>query len=115
MPKPFRVEHANPIAFIVVVAGAALTVVGLVDLNDDLLGIDGWVYWLLGAGIIAFLIGLYMVISYLRLVSDFDDLMKVESKAEFVRRLDDVEYIAWRLPSKYEARLSVKKKELGIK
>jgi hypothetical protein len=41
--------------------------------------------------------------------------MEEKSKANFVRKIDDVEYLAWKLPLKFEERLSAKKKELGIK
>jgi hypothetical protein len=41
--------------------------------------------------------------------------MKVASRAEFKKEQDEVEYLAWRLPSRFDAKLTKKKEELGVK
>jgi hypothetical protein len=69
----------------------------------------------LGIGAILLLIGLiwFWIVAANR--RKFNKLMEEKSKAAFVKKLDDVEYLAWRLPMRYEERLKDKKKQFGIK
>ncbi|MDD1746839.1 MAG: hypothetical protein LUQ16_03665 [Methanomassiliicoccales archaeon] len=115
MPKPFHVEHALEIAILVTVVGAALSVVSLMDLAAHIVDLGDWVYWIIVIGVIVFIIGIYLLASYLKLTAQFDRFMKVTSRAEFKRDLDEVEYLAWRLPSRYAKRLGKKKEEIGVK
>jgi hypothetical protein len=115
MPKPFLVEHALVIAALVTVAGAALSVVSLLDLAANLIDLGDWVYWAIVIGLIVFIIGIYLLASYLKLTSQFERYMKIDSRAEFKKGLDEVEYLAWRLPSKYGKRLEEKKGQIGVK
>ncbi|MEM0449760.1 MAG: hypothetical protein QW520_08080 [Methanomassiliicoccales archaeon] len=115
MPKPFEVEHALGIAIMASSVGALLSAISLVQITVDDIGLGGWAYWLLVIGFIVFIVGLLLLIGYLRRASEFERYMKIESKAEFIRSQDAAEYIAWRMPTKYEKRLKKKKEELGIK
>ena len=45
----------------------------------------------------------------------FNKLMEEKSKAAFVKKLDDVEYLAWRLPMKYEDSSSSKEERVRDK
>ncbi len=115
MPKPFLVEHALELAIGVIVLGAVLSIVSLMEFTFQNTPLGNWADWTIVVGLIAFLVGLYLLASFLRLAASFDQHMKTESRAEFKRDLDEVEYLAWRLPSRYERRLSKKKEDLGIK
>ncbi|NLT38095.1 MAG: DUF3198 domain-containing protein [Methanomassiliicoccus sp.] len=96
--------------------GVVIFAVGLLDLlNMRFVEVGTWGYWLLGIGAVMLLIGLIWLASYRLNVRKFNKLMEEKSKANFTRNMDDVEYLAWRLPLKFEERLSAKKKELGIK
>lgn len=44
----------------------------------------------------------------------FNTLIEIESKSEFIENLDDVEELAWKLSTKHENRVWEKKKELGL-
>ena len=115
MAKPFMVERALEIAIIVAVVGALLTALSLVQLTVADLGMGDWAYWTVVAGLICFVVGLYLLIGYLRRAAEFEKYMGTESRADFKRGLDDMEYLAWRLPSRFERRLLDKKEELGLK
>jgi len=115
MPKPVLIEHAGELYLATVVVSGFVTVVGLADLTTQSLGLGGWAYWMVIGGMLAFLVGLYQFATHLRDLRDFNALMTEESKANFVRSLDDVEYLAWKLPSKCEERLMEKKKQFGVK
>lgn len=115
MPKPFLVERALVIAVLVTLTGVILSVVSLLDLAADLIDLNGWEYWIIVAGLIVFVIGIYLLAGYLKLVSQFERYMKIDSRAEFKKELDEIEYLAWRLPSKFGKRLEAKKKDMGLR
>ncbi len=66
-------------------------------------------------GIILFAVGLYWLVSYLRTISSLKELMGEESKAAFIKNLDEAGYLAWRLPQRYEDELADRKRRFGIK
>ena len=115
MSKPFGVEHALEIAVGVCSVGALLTVLSLVQLTVVDIGLGDWAYWLVVMGLISFLVGVYLLSGYLRLAAQFDKYLDTESRAEFKKNQDEVEYLAWRLPSRYNDRLVKKMKDLGLK
>ena len=115
MPKPFHVEHALEIAVLVTGVGVILSVLSLFDLTGYDVGLGDWAYWTIVVGLIVFVTGIYLLASYLKLTSQFDHYMKIMSRAEFKKEQDEVEYLAWRLPSRFDAKLTKKKEELGVK
>lgn len=115
MPKPFYVEHALEIAILATLLGAVLSVWSIIDLTLTAGILGDWAYWTVVIGIVLFIIGIYLLGSYLKLTSQFDRYMKIPSRAEFKKEQDEAEYLAWRLPSRYGKRLSEKKQELGLK
>lgn len=115
MPKPFEVEHALAIAAVASVAGAFLSAISLVQVTVEDIGLGGWAYWLLAVGLIVFVVGLFLLIGYMRRANEFEEYMKIESRAEFKKKQDSAEYLAWRMPSKFGERLKEKEDELGIK
>ncbi|MCU0861420.1 MAG: DUF3198 domain-containing protein [Methanomassiliicoccales archaeon] len=115
MPKPFEVEHALAIAVSALVIGGFLSALSLVQITVEDIGLGGWAYWLLAGGLIVFVVGLYLFIGYMRRANEFEEYMKIESKAEFKKKQDDAEYLAWRMPSKFGERLQEKEDDLGIK
>lgn len=115
MPKPFQVERALEIAAGALLAGAIVTIVSALEITMHNTGLGNWADWTLIIGLVVFVAGLWLLISYLKLTVQFEKLIQIDSRAEFKKSLDDVEYLAWRLPSKYEKRLMDKKEKLGIK
>jgi hypothetical protein len=114
MAKPFVVERAMELSALMTLVGMILAVAGLVDITDGTAGLGGWSYWALIAGLIVFAFGLYWLAGYLRNVRDFKGLIVEQSKASFIKTADDVEYLAWKLPSRYEDELREKKKRFGL-
>jgi len=116
MSKPFTVQHAAPLSLGILLVGAALEIVGVLDLAGYRFSeVGNWGYWLIGIGAVLLLIGIIWFAMYRLNVRKFNKLIEEKSKAAFVKKLDDLEYLAWRLPAKFEERLGVKKKEFGIK
>lgn len=115
MAKPFQVEHARSIAVVTIVVGVILSAISIPGLLGLVTFLGEWSWWTLTIGLVLSLIGLYLLIIYLRNVTAFEKSMQLKSKAEFVRNQDDVEYLAWRLPSKFEERLMEKKKDFNLK
>lgn len=116
MSKPFTVQHAGLLSLTILVVGAGMVAVGLLDLMGyRFKEVGSWGYWILGIGALLLLIGVIWLWIYAANKRKFNRLMEEQSKAAFVKKLDDVEYLAWRLPMKYEERLIDKKKQFGMK
>lgn len=116
MSKPIQVEKAGPISISMVVLGIVLIIVALLALfKIAFTEMGNWDYWVLivGAGVV--LVGAIWFISYFLNVRKFRKLIVEKSKASFIKELDDLEYLAWRLPSRYEEELLAKKKNFGLK
>lgn len=73
-----------------------------------------WANWLVVAGIIGFLIILWWLADYVNQIRKLRDLIDTESKSKFIKNMDDIDYIAWRLPKKYKKLVAEKKSELKI-
>jgi len=115
MAKPLAVERAMELSASMTLIGVVLDVVSLTDITTGTASFGGWSMWALVAGFIIFAFGLYWLAGFLRNVRDFKKLVEEQSKATFVKQLDDVEYLAWKLPTRYEEELQEKKKRLGVK
>lgn len=116
MPKPLTVERAGPLSSATLLAGIVLAIVGAADLfGNEFTQLGAWGWYVLGLGAVVLLIGAYWTFSYRRNVRRFRKLLEEKSRAAFLKKLDDVEYLAWNLPMKYERELGDKKRELGIK
>lgn len=116
MSKPFYVEQAGTLSLGLLVGGAVLAAVAsLAFLNVAFTEIGNWDWWILIIGGLLILIGALWFASYVLNVRKFRRLMEEESKASFVRKQDDAEYLAWRLPLRYEDELAAKKKHFGLR
>ncbi len=115
MPKPFIVERAGLLSSLLVILSAILVAVGLASITVAGFGLGGLGGPLLVIGLVLFVAGIYWLISYLRAISSLKELLGEESKAAFVKNLDEAGYLAWRLPQKYEDELGEAKKRFGIK
>ena len=83
----------------------------LSDLSDPF---GTWAYWLVLAGPIGLVVCIWWVYDYSSKTRKLAKLIETPSKAKFVRNLDDIEYLAWSLPQRYEDRVLEKKKEFGL-
>lgn len=116
MSKPLTVERAGLLSSAMVLAGMVMVIVSSADLfGSDFKQLGAWGFYVLGIGAVILLIGVLWTASYRTRVRKFRKLLKEKSKAAFVKKLDDAEYLAWNLPMKYEKELGVKKREFGLK
>lgn len=83
----------------------------LTDLTDP---IGSWAYWLVVIGPLGLAISIWWLYDFVKKTKELDELIKTPSKAKFVRNLDDIEFLAWSLPQRYEDRVLEKKKEFGL-
>jgi hypothetical protein len=82
--------------------------------QDIITALGGWTYWITFIGVVGFLIVLWWVIDYILKVRKLKDLIDTESKAKFIKNMDEIDFIAWRLPKKFKTLVSEKKVELKI-
>jgi hypothetical protein len=116
MARPIYVEHAAFVSSAFTVLGIIALFLGIIDYtNPEIFSIGGWGFYLIALGLLSLLIGVLMLYSYVKKIKEFNKLMKVKSKKEFCAIKDDLEYTAWRLPSKFDGKVAEKKKEFDVK
>ncbi|MCG7841301.1 MAG: DUF3198 domain-containing protein [Methanomassiliicoccales archaeon] len=115
MSKPITVERGLELSIITMLVGDILFVAGLSDALHWVMSLGGWGFWAGGLGILMSLVGTVWLIFILLRIKKFKLLMTEKSKAVFVRALDDLEYTAWQLPSKYAQLVDEKKSQMGVK
>ncbi|MEM0343420.1 MAG: DUF3198 domain-containing protein [Thermoplasmata archaeon] len=76
--------------------------------------IGTWVTWLAGAAPIGLVVCAWWLYDYFKKSRELKKLMDTPSKAKFVRNLDEIEYLAWCLPKRYEVKVIEKKKEFKL-
>ena len=77
--------------------------------------VGNWAYWILIFGIVLLVIGIYYIYSFIKLLKEFKKLMDESSKSRFIKNLDRIEELAWRLHPRYEKIVVNRKQELKIK
>jgi hypothetical protein len=116
MTKPFLTERAPLLASLFLIGGLVLSALGIIGLTtNDMLNLGPWDYWLVMVGVPLLLIGIIWLWIYLARVKQFRKDLQEKSKATFLKGMDETEYLAWRLPTKYEKELEDKKAEFSIK
>ena len=73
-----------------------------------------WGTWLVIAAPIGLIVCVWWYYDYIKKTRELAELIDTPSKAKFVRNLDDIEYLAWSLPKRYENRVLEKKREFKI-
>lgn len=86
---------------------------GMVQWSYDLVGT--WAYWLILPGLFLLSVGSYYLYDFLKLLREFKKLIGMESKAKFIKNLDRIEELAWRLHPKYESAVVERKKKYKIR
>ncbi|OPX58965.1 MAG: hypothetical protein A4E29_01411 [Methanomassiliicoccales archaeon PtaB.Bin134] len=115
MSKPVTVEWGLEISAVMTVSAVVLLLIGLSDVLEWWFDLGGWGFYLGAVGILLLIVGVIWFASILNRIKRFKVLMLEKSKAAFVRSLDDLEYTAWRLPSKYDSMVMEKKREMGVR
>jgi hypothetical protein len=74
-----------------------------------------WASWLFVIGPL-FLAGAgWWLYDYVKKSRSLTRLLATPSKAKFVRNLDEIEYLAWSLPRRYEVQVFEKKRQFNLK
>ena len=73
-----------------------------------------WVAYLVVVGPIGLVVCLWWLFDYIKKKRELAALIDNASRAKFVRNLDDIEYLAWVLPQRFEDRVLEKKKEFKL-
>jgi hypothetical protein len=116
MSKPFLTERAQILASLFLIVGLVFSALGIIGLtSQDIANAGDWDYWLAMVGVPLLLIGIIWLWIFYARVREFHKALQEKSKANFLKSMDDTEYLAWRLPMKYEKELEAKKAEFNIK
>lgn len=73
-----------------------------------------WATWIVVVAPVGLIVCIWWFYDYLMKTRELHDLIDTPSKAKFVRNLDEIEYLAWSLPQKFETKVLKKKKEFKI-
>lgn len=76
--------------------------------------IGTWVTWIAVASPIGLIVCAWWLYDFIRKTRELARLIDTPSKAKFVRNLDDIEYLAWSLPQRYEDKVLAKKREFKL-
>jgi uncharacterized membrane protein len=115
MAKPFYVEQEKLLSILLTIVGAVLLLIAFLDFFGlGFTGMGAWDFWVGAAGAVLLLIGVIWLFSHLVKIKDFNRLINVQGKKALMQNLDELEYTAWRLPSKYDKIVAEKKKEHGL-
>lgn len=127
MPKAFLTEYRLELSSMLVVVFTFLAIVGIVGvfLEDQLPSylafltdltepFGSWSLWLVVIGPLGAVIAAWWLYDYIKKSRELADLIKTPSKAKFVRNLDDIEFLAWSLPQRFEDEVLKKKRDFGI-
>ncbi|MEM4264551.1 MAG: DUF3198 domain-containing protein, partial [Thermoplasmata archaeon] len=82
--------------------------------QDIIVPLGNWVYWLAIIGPLGVIVTLWWDLDYFFKVRKLKELSDTSSKAKFIKNLDEIEYLAWRLPKRYRMMVAEKKNELKI-
>lgn len=83
-------------------------------LEDLAVPFGDWIAWIVVIGPIGLAVCGWWIYDYVRKVRELEKLIDTPSKAKFVRNLDDIEYLAWCLPQRFEDKVIAKKKEFKL-
>jgi len=135
MPRDFITEYRLEMSALLSFVFGLLSVIGLVGARY--INIDGkivtfklpaglsflhgliqpfgtWVTWIVVIAPIGFVVCLWWLYDYIKKARKLASLMDTPSRAKFVRNMDDIEYLAWVLPRRFEKQVLDKKREFKL-
>lgn len=133
MAKSFLTEYRLELSTLLTLAFAFLTIVGIMGalyidtgtgtfdlpgsisfLQDLIQPFGRWVTWIAVIAPIGLIVSAWWLFDFVKKIRELAKLIDTPSKAKFVRNLDDIEYLGWVLPGRYEKRVIEKKKEFKL-
>ncbi|MFP4169490.1 MAG: DUF3198 domain-containing protein [Methanomassiliicoccales archaeon] len=115
MSKPITVERAPELSLGMTALSVLIILISAMGMGypeSYTLGMGDFL--LLGLGILLLIVGVGWFMDYRKRVNRFHEYLKEKKKANFIKNLDEIEYLAWRLPSDFEVVLEERKKELKV-
>ena len=88
---------------------------GIIQVTHDFFEFGNWAFWIIIPGLLMSIIGAYFIYDFYRKMKEFRELMTIESKAKFIKNIDRIEFLAWRLHPNYERVVIEKKKKYKIR
>ena len=86
---------------------------GITKTMNEFLGY--WAYWLILVGIALTIFGAYYLGRFFQMSKEFKELMDTPSRVKFIKNLDRIEELAWKLHPKYEKMVMKRKEKFNIK
>jgi hypothetical protein len=77
--------------------------------------LGNWAFWVVIIGLLLLVPGIYYLAVFIKQLREFNELMKTDSKASFIKNQDRIEELAWRLHPRYEKFVIEKKDKLKVK
>lgn len=136
MAKSVLTEYRFELAALLTVLFAFLTLVSVLGVMYIEIGDDGeatfdlpdyisffesfldplgtWVDWIAVAAPIGLIVCAWWLYDFVKKTRELSELIDTPSKAKFVRNLDDIEYLAWSLPQRFEDEVLQKKREFKL-
>ncbi len=123
--KRFFHENKLGLCGVGITAGLPLTIISIMSLlfsegdtgmilwSYDLVG--NWAFWFVIPGLVMIIFGSYYLYDFFRKLKEFNNLMETKSKAKFIKNIDRVEELAWRLHPRYERLVIERKKKYKIR
>ena len=128
MAKSPLTEYRLELCSLLIMVSVLLTLVGVVGvfysegLPDYLSPLEElsspfgeWAYWLIVLGPLFMVGAVWWLYDYLKKSRSLARLISTPSKAKFVRNLDEIEYLAWSLPQRFETKVLEMKRRFNIK
>jgi hypothetical protein len=135
MPRDFITEYRLEMSALLSLVFGLLSVIGIV--GALYINIDGkvvtfrlpsgisflldlvqpfgtWVTWIAVIAPIGFVVSAWWLYDYINKSRKLARLIDTPSRAKFVRNLDDIEYLAWVLPRRFEKQVMDKKREFKL-
>lgn len=128
MPKSVLTEYRLELSGFLCAVSAFVTLVGvtgvfLLDRLPSYLFVlqelaepfGSWAYWFLVGGPLLLVGAGWWLYDYFKKTRALARLIATPSKAKFVRNMDEIEYLAWSLPRRFEVRMFEKKRQFNLK
>lgn len=123
--RRFFTTYTLHFGLILFILGIVLTIFGFFGvfyydqtpefLKGTIGSIGDWKYWCILLGPILIIAGGWYFFDNVSKRREFRELMETTSKAKFIRNLDRVEFLAWKLTSEHQNQLAQKKSKFNIK
>jgi hypothetical protein len=123
--KRFLTVYALYLSLIILLVGIVLTFLGILGifyfesapdfLKEIINSLGDWKLWCILLGPVLLIAGGYYFFDNLSKRREFKGLMETTSKQKFIKNLDRVEFLAWKLTPEHQRQLAKKKRKFHIK